>query len=473
MKRPALVAFLTVLIFYLLTLAPTVLWGDDAEFQRRAYTLDLGAGVRGHPLYIVWAHAFTKLPVGDIALRVNLCSAVSAAAGVALVYALLRRRMGGGAALAGAGALALSQAYWMHAVRAEVYSTYLVLFALSLYAGVRWLDERRPAWLGLCAFVLAVACSVHLLALTALPALVFLLIWSVWQGRSWSSLACGLGGFALGLLPLAFFLSLAGSTELLGQLTATLQASLSPQPARWGKDALLGAGYLLYQFPLTLPLAVSGVWSLWRSERPLCIYLALAGLGSALFAFDFQVPDRYVFYLPAYLIVALFIGEGAAPILKRRPARGRLLAAAVAAPLALYLLLPLGLNALDLNPLGLRDLPYRNGNLFHLLPAKTAYWGPRTFGETVLRSLPAGALLLADATIRQNLLYLQSVERLRPDVEVVEIYAGQGRQAPFIAAEISRRRVFVGALDRYLDWQEIEAQYRIEPFGLVYEVMSQ
>ncbi|MBC7242155.1 MAG: DUF2723 domain-containing protein, partial [Anaerolineae bacterium] len=177
LDRGGILVLALALALYLVTAAPTVLWGDDAELQRRAVLLQWDAGPRDHPLYILWAHIFTYLPCGDPAFRVNLCSAVSGALGAALAYAILRR-LGAGALAAGlgAGALAVSHAYWMHSVRAEVYTTFLVLFAGFLLAGLRWLERSRPTALALAAFLLGLSLAVHPVALTALPAVALLLL---------------------------------------------------------------------------------------------------------------------------------------------------------------------------------------------------------------------------------------------------------------------------------------------------------
>jgi hypothetical protein len=458
--------YLAAFVFYLLTIAPTVLWGDDAEFQRRAFTLELGAGITDHPLYLAWAHLFTCIPLGDIAFRVNLCSALGAAIGIGLVHALLRL-LGAGprAAWLGAGALAVSHAYWMHAVRAEVYSTYLALTALFLLAGLRWLATERVGWLALASFVLALSLSIHVLALTALPGLLIL----AFHTKNARHIFLSLAGFVAGLIPLALFMATIGAGELGPQLLDTLLAM--PAPARWPGAAALFAGFLLYQFPLALPLACLGLRRLWREQRPQSIFLMATGLGNVVAAFDLQVPDRHVFYLPSYVIVALLIGFGSRWLLERRRTGRRLAFATLLLPVAIYIAVPGGLNALNLNPLGFRDLPYRNGNWFQLLPAKSGYTGPRQFGQDVLESLPAEAVVLADHTIRQNLLFLQVVEGRRPDVDIVEIYSGQGQQLPYIQSAIEERPVFVGAIDRYLDHEEIAAQYAIEPFGLIYQIV--
>ena len=63
---------------YLRTLAPTVLGFDSGEFQFVVPTLGL-AHPTGYPLYLLLGKLFTALPVGDVAYRVNLFSAVAMA----------------------------------------------------------------------------------------------------------------------------------------------------------------------------------------------------------------------------------------------------------------------------------------------------------------------------------------------------------------------------------------------------------
>ena len=71
---------------YLATLAPTLLGGDAGEFQFVPPLLGV-AHPTGYPLYVllgwVWTHL---LPLGDVAWRMNLFSAVTAAAAVGIFY---------------------------------------------------------------------------------------------------------------------------------------------------------------------------------------------------------------------------------------------------------------------------------------------------------------------------------------------------------------------------------------------------
>src|SRR5437867_2640345 len=117
MSRPSLKAGAAAVgagafVLYLATLAPTVLWGDDAELQRRAFTGEIAPGLRGHPLWVVVAHLFTRLPIGDVAFRANLLCAFFAAIAVGLTFAAAwtLTRSASASAIA-AGALGVSHTF--------------------------------------------------------------------------------------------------------------------------------------------------------------------------------------------------------------------------------------------------------------------------------------------------------------------------------------------------------------------------
>ena len=74
---------------YWVTLAPTVMWYDMGEFALGSHVLGI-AHNPGYPLYMILGKLFTLLPIGDIAYRVNLMSAVWGAATVFLLFLILR-----------------------------------------------------------------------------------------------------------------------------------------------------------------------------------------------------------------------------------------------------------------------------------------------------------------------------------------------------------------------------------------------
>jgi len=72
---------LSAFVVYLLTLLPSVGWGDIARFQYVARIWGVPHRF-GYPLYIALSRLFGFLPLGDLAYRINLMSAVFAALAV-------------------------------------------------------------------------------------------------------------------------------------------------------------------------------------------------------------------------------------------------------------------------------------------------------------------------------------------------------------------------------------------------------
>src|SRR4030095_321667 len=83
----AVFVFVASILVYTLTLAPTVTLVDSGELIVAARSLGV-AHPPGFPLYVMFAHLATLVPIGSVAVRVNFASAFFASlacAGVALV----------------------------------------------------------------------------------------------------------------------------------------------------------------------------------------------------------------------------------------------------------------------------------------------------------------------------------------------------------------------------------------------------
>jgi Protein of unknown function (DUF2723) len=125
----ALTLFLLFLAVYVRTAAPSVLSGDSAEFQLAAPLLGVPHPTT-YPLYVLLGKLATLLvPFGDMAWRVTLVSALSAALAVALFYMLARRVAGLPGAAVAALALGVAPGLWNAATLAEVYALLAALLA--------------------------------------------------------------------------------------------------------------------------------------------------------------------------------------------------------------------------------------------------------------------------------------------------------------------------------------------------------
>jgi hypothetical protein len=126
--------FLAFLALYIRTAAPSVLAGDSAEFQFAAPLLGVPHPTT-YPLYVLLGKLATLLiPFGDLAWRVTLVSAGSAALAVALFFLLARRiTHSDGAAAVAALALGLAPGLWNAATLAEVYALLAALLVALAY----------------------------------------------------------------------------------------------------------------------------------------------------------------------------------------------------------------------------------------------------------------------------------------------------------------------------------------------------
>ena len=143
----AILLALLALAFYLRTLAPSVvsIADDSLEFQLIAQRGAIPHPT-GYPLYALLLTLFARLfPIGEVAFRANLLSALAASAAVGLTYLVGRtmalRRF---AAFFSAAWLAIVPTFWAHATVAEVYPLHIALVAALLLTILRWGGLYRP-----------------------------------------------------------------------------------------------------------------------------------------------------------------------------------------------------------------------------------------------------------------------------------------------------------------------------------------
>ncbi len=146
--RPLFFLILFVWTWYLVTIAPSVLFFDSPEFINTAFTLGISHPA-GFPLYNMLAKNFTLFPLGSIPFRVNLFSAVVsmlalgllAGAGITLLRILFPDRKPGllvWSVLVPVGYLAISKPYWLQSLQAEVYSLHVALTAGLMFLMFLW-----------------------------------------------------------------------------------------------------------------------------------------------------------------------------------------------------------------------------------------------------------------------------------------------------------------------------------------------
>jgi hypothetical protein len=341
----AALTFALALTLYVRTLAPGLLLGDSAEFQTLAYTLGM-THPTGYPVYVLLARLFTLLPLGDLAWRVNLFSAVAASLALALLYLAGRVLVGWRiAALAGPLALSVCQVFWWQAIIAELYTAASALLAGAILLLVLWRRTDDWRYLAGAGLLGGLSLGVHNTVALAAPAVLIYLLLTARTRKAWLGAA---GGAALGvLLTLTAFAFLDARDAPSGYYNSVARHALSVWSLsasdfdapweRWGFlysarqfRPFMFAGpltqarenFAIYQEHLNTtfaPLAVGlmglGVLALiarrWREG----VLLTLTWLTMLIFVLNYDIWDIQVFYIPTYVLLSLSMSVGAAAIL--------------------------------------------------------------------------------------------------------------------------------------------------------------
>jgi hypothetical protein len=333
---------------YAVTLAPGVLEADAGEFQFVAWLPGI-AHPTGYPLYTLLGWAWTHwLPVGSVAWRMNLLSAVLAAAAVGMVYAVARQLQTAvfpqlpawaktTAAALTAAIFAVTPTFWSQAIIAEVYTLHALFVASILWLALKFEPGARRSsghWL---AFIFGFSFAHHRTTILLLPAL---LVW-IWfclgkptrPGEWFKPL---LRWTLLAAAPLLFYLYLPlaapgtpyAAIRLSHTQTLTLYANTTAgffnhilgtvfsgevRPTAAGLERLnLSWQLLLEQVGWSgVVLALTGLLALWRRRRfDLLLLTGLAFLAFTIFNLIYFVGDIFVFFIPVWLLVCLWLGLG-------------------------------------------------------------------------------------------------------------------------------------------------------------------
>lgn len=431
--RLFLAASLAALVLYVRTLAPTVTAEDSGELITAAYTLGI-AHPPGYPLWCILGKVFTWIPLGTVAWRVNLLSAVLGAAAVG-VLALIAHRFTRSfwASFAGALIFATSRDFWGQAVIAEVYTLNVLLFLILLLFVLYFEDTRKTRWLYLAATVLGLALTNHS---TILPLAPVFFGWVFLRHRELFRkpilIANLVAGFLLGF-SIILYLPMRSAIDPVMDwgnpetLTAAWDHFLRRQYSAAEEPrarSILGQGLLVWRFletfagqftPWVAALAVPGLFENRRRERSTFYLLAILFLLTSYgFIWLLNYPaDREnlyltrVFFLPAFAIGAVWIAMGLTGV--GRWARERFSqwpetrASLLRTACALVVFLPLARNFA--------------GN------DQSANYLACDWGRNMILSLKPSAIIAPSADHSTfPLLYLQTVEGLRLDVLIADKY---------------------------------------------------
>lgn len=193
-------------LVYISTLYPTVSGGDSGELITAAATLGV-AHPPGYPLFLLFAHLFTWIPMGSIAWRVNLFSAVCSSISVFIFSNTLGRIFKNvWIGILVSGIFAFSALTWQYSIQAEVFSLNQLFISLLLSCFYQFSKTQNLKYAFWFSFTLGLGLSNHhTLLLMGSP----LGLWMIFQEKSLlrpQNFSKLITYFVLGLLPYLYLM---------------------------------------------------------------------------------------------------------------------------------------------------------------------------------------------------------------------------------------------------------------------------
>jgi len=291
----ALAAALLALVMYGLCLPDSITGEDAGELTVAAYFLGI-PHPPGYPTWCLAAHPFTWIPLGSVAWRVALSSAVFGAAAVGLTSLLVSRMTKQVWPGFIAGMLfAVSKPMFTQCVVAEVYALNALCMVGCVYLLFLWEEDRRDSRLLWVALILGLGQGVHNTMTILAPIFAAYALWRApsLRGR-YRFIAKAFGLFLLGF-----------STFLYLPIR-----SLADPPIDWGNPetwenfkAVVGRdqfAFMYSQYPRSLAIFAGQLWSIAKeieSKSWIPLWLILIGL------FNLQIRLKLMSWL---VVVALF-----------------------------------------------------------------------------------------------------------------------------------------------------------------------
>jgi len=429
---------------YLGTLAPGLSWANQGADGGDLITAAMTWGVphpSGYPTWVLIGRLIALLPLGNVAWRFNLYSALAAAAATGTLYAtsllLAGSRPGSRHRLicaAAALSFAFGRTLWSQAVITEVYALSALCAALPLYLALRSDLSPRPRYWAALGLTVGVGLGAHLTLLLALPGLVLLVLPALRRAprRALAAAAGLLAGLAVyAYLPLAG----AGDSPVIWGMPS------EPAGFWWLVSGRLYRGYAfglpLAEWPArlqywarlwgaqagwhTLALALLGARLTWEDDHRRGVAFAFTFAMYTVFALGYATPDSTMYLIPAFLVAALWTARGLAGVwtwlaerLDGRGALRTLCGAALSCAVAAW---PLGTNWARVDA--------------------SADHQAQDWLRHMAEALPEGALVITgDDRHTFALAYQQWVEEERPDLLVVD---GDLWNQPWYARRVASR----------------------------------
>jgi hypothetical protein len=334
---------------YVRTLLPGPGFWDTGEAQTVPHTLSIFHPT-GFPTYAMLGWLWSQIPIGEVAYRMNLMSAVCLALTSGLLVLIAAQLMGErnrllvstAAGIAGL-AFAFADEPWQNAVRADVHALHIFFAALIIWLLLCWAAaEHRHAtgeiprhpgrWLAAAALVFGISLGNHpLTGLMAFGIAAWLLMVDPWIWRRWKLITGCAGLLLLGLCTYLYIpiraltppeppLFYARPTTLermkylifaeqFHNLFDNFANPFDFMGAKWQKaDAVLAAQFI---GPGWLLVAVGAAVLAVRRWRAF-IFLGLIVVANVFYSLNFEDGDIDRYYLTTILVACALLGVAVA-----------------------------------------------------------------------------------------------------------------------------------------------------------------
>ncbi len=487
--------FLFSFAFYVFTLAPTVIWGDNAGDALAAIKMHLTISADSHPLFIILGHFFSYLPF-EPAYSLNLLSAATSSLAVLVVYLIVLEVTGSMAsAMIGAISLCVSHAFWLHAVIGRIYGLNAFFVMITSLVLLKW--KKRPTnshLLYLAAFLFGLGLSNHLVMALTIIGFFFLIIMTDFRILSkLRVLLITVCSFLVGsylLIYLYFQNLMKGRTaSLLMDVTTGYQYKKNMMVISHDlfRDIFMYFSYLFYQFPVIgFSLIFIGIYALFKKERIVTIFLLLLIGVNAFFFISFGPgatrTTKYTFYISDYAVFSVFISYGFFACLNFFKAKNYshnriftvFLASIILLPLLLYNIIPYASKSLGIDLLHARTIQYRDNESYFLNPNKRGYRGAVRYAQEALDTASLNSIIIADFTPYTVLIYFQRIRGVRNDISVIN--SGNKREnstQKVISKYYGARDIYLAGVEgKYYRIGRLKDEYDFVPESVLYRVVK-
>ena len=323
---------------YLRTLLPSVGYsGDTAKFQFIGKIWGL-PHPPGYPFYLALNHLFGKLPVGSLAYRINLMSAFFASLTVLLLFFIIRQLIRDSIiSFFTALLFGFSRTFWSQALIAEVYTLHTSFLAAVLLLLILWLHTRKRHYFYWACFLYAISFGNHLLMITVLPAFILFVVMSDYTILlSKRTLLLLLIFILLGMSQYGYvFLKLhAPFSEIYQHISSSdspealldrLRHFITFITAKEFRPRMFSFSLeeiFTERIPMSFTLFLQnffiagmiigglGMLAMLKKSAKVSILLLLIIAGDLVYSLNYDIDDIFVYFIPIYLVFAVFIGYG-------------------------------------------------------------------------------------------------------------------------------------------------------------------